>query len=120
MFCTCSGRTKGPASSTRMRRLRVASVTKRCSATTEPNVPPPMTMTSKSRLRPPTVTAALSNASCKVLQRKRPWLSRVKVVLCTPISFGPSINSLIIVCPPELLDLNGDCFQETPSQVRFF
>src|SRR5262245_47148443 len=80
MFCTCSGSTNGPASSTRMRRLRVASATNRCSAIMAPNVPPPTMMTSKSRLRPATVCALLSSASCRVLHRKRPILSRVKDV----------------------------------------
>ncbi len=51
-----------------------------CSATTAPKVPPPMTITSKSRRRPATVCAALSSASCNVLQRNRPMLSSVKDV----------------------------------------
>jgi hypothetical protein len=54
MFWKCSGSTNGPASRIRMRRLRVVSAMKRCSATTDPNVRPPMIMTSKSRVLPPT------------------------------------------------------------------
>ncbi|HEX7971495.1 MAG TPA: hypothetical protein VF501_04670, partial [Thiobacillus sp.] len=42
--------------------------------------PPPTTITSKSRRWSPIVTAALSRASCNVLQRYRPILSRVNVV----------------------------------------
>jgi hypothetical protein len=79
-FCTCSGSTNGPASSTRMRRLRAASAMNRCSATTQPNVPPPTMIVSKARVRPPTTCPALSSASCKLLQRKRPILSSVKLV----------------------------------------
>src|SRR5262245_21600207 len=96
----------GPASSTRMRRLRVVSAMKRCSATTQPNVPPPMMMVSKARVRPPIICPVLSSASCKVLHRKRPILSNVNDVdseasngamtchslLCLPVTTRSSLS----------------------------
>ena len=90
-FCTCSGRTKGPCSSTRMRRLRVGSRMNSPFATTEPKDPPPMTMASKSRRLPATAGPVLSNASCSVLQRKRPMLSSVKVVV-SDVSGGAMVH----------------------------
>src|SRR5262249_9852558 len=70
---------------------------KRCSATTHPNVPPPTMMVSKARVRPPTICPALSSASCKLLQRKRPILSSVNVVDSEPSSGAMTCHSLLCV-----------------------
>src|SRR6266851_7240212 len=89
MFWLCSGSAKGPASRTRILRLCEASANRRDAAIAAPNVPPPMTMVSKFRVLPATWIALLSSASCNVLQRKRPMLSRVKVV-SSDVSIGES------------------------------
>src|SRR3954466_13636756 len=111
----CSGNTNGPASSTRIRRLRVVSEMKRCSATTQPNVPPPTTMVSNSRVRPPTTCPALSSASCKVLQRKRPMLSNEKVVDSEGSNGAITCHSLLCV---RSRDVQPTALGRHPATIR--
>ena len=72
----CSAR--APAARTARPRARECagcasmSAMKRCSATTEPKVPPPMTMTSKLALCPATVSAALSRCLLQRVAEKAP------------------------------------------------
>ena len=75
-FCACSGKTKGPASSTRTRCFFKRSLANRCCAATAPNVPPPTIMISNGRAsgrrpRPASgrsLGSALSSASGRLLQ----------------------------------------------------
>src|ERR1043166_94513 len=88
IFCSCSGNEYGPASRTRILRLFVLSLVSKCWAKTEPNVPPPITTTSKGRASGgggpkagSVATPALHSASDSVLQSQRPWPSKLKSVL---------------------------------------